>query len=130
MGSKWRKLKLAFGLNLCVYSPRNHVADNDDSPPPSQRRSDAALLSPPGDWTSAPTTPSSNRLRLSKSLSRSSSKVSPFFPFPPFYQFLCFDYASFYVILFFHELIDYEFAAISWIIVVSSLVICLLANKC
>ncbi|KAG6389749.1 hypothetical protein SASPL_151222 [Salvia splendens] len=74
MGSKWRKLKLAFGLNLCVYSPRNHVADNDDSPPPSQRRSDAALLSPPGDWTSAPTTPSSNRLRFSKSLSRSSSK--------------------------------------------------------
>ncbi|KAG6412707.1 hypothetical protein SASPL_125392 [Salvia splendens] len=77
MGSKWRKVKLAFGLNLCVYTPRNHVADNDDdedSPPPSERRSDAALLSPPGDWTSAPTTPSSNRLRLSKSLSRSSSK--------------------------------------------------------
>lgn len=77
MGSKWRKVKLAFGLNLCVYSPRNHVADNDDdedSPPPSERRSDAALLSPPGDWTSAPPTPSSNRLRLSKSLSRSSSK--------------------------------------------------------
>ncbi|KAL8551506.1 hypothetical protein ACS0TY_000561 [Phlomoides rotata] len=77
MGSKWRKVKLAFGLNLCVYSPRNHVADNDDddnSLPPSERRSDAALLSPPGDWTSAPATPSSNRLRLSKSLSRSSSK--------------------------------------------------------
>ena len=72
MGSKWRKVKLAFGLNLCVYTPTNHVADNDDdddSPPPSERRSDAALLSP----TSAP---SSNRLRLSKSLSRSSSKVS------------------------------------------------------
>lgn len=78
MGSKWRKVKLAFGLNLCVYSPRNHVADNDDddnSLPPSERRSDAALLSPPGDWTSALATPSSNRLRLSKSLSRSSSKV-------------------------------------------------------
>ncbi|KAH6760387.1 Zinc finger RING family protein [Perilla frutescens var. hirtella] len=77
MGSKWRKVKLALGLNLCVYSPRNHVADNDDdedSLPPSERRSDAALLSPPGDWTSAPPTPSSNRLRLSKSLSRSSSK--------------------------------------------------------
>lgn len=77
MGSKWRKVKVAFGLNLCVYSPRNHVADNDDddnSLPPSERRSDAALLSPPGDWTSAPATPSSNRLRLSKSLSRSSSK--------------------------------------------------------
>ncbi|PIN08526.1 Anaphase-promoting complex (APC), subunit 11 [Handroanthus impetiginosus] len=81
MGSKWRKVKLALGLNLCVYGPRNHVADNDDDEdsmppagPPSERRSDAALLSPPGDWTSAPATPASNRLRLSKSLSRSSSK--------------------------------------------------------
>ncbi|KAL9165725.1 hypothetical protein ABFS82_06G189400 [Erythranthe guttata] len=82
MGSKWRKVKLALGMNLCVYGPRNHVADNDDDydslppPPPSQRRSDAALLSPPCDWTSVPATPApaSNRLRLSKSLSRSSSK--------------------------------------------------------
>ncbi|KAK6136177.1 hypothetical protein DH2020_030068 [Rehmannia glutinosa] len=77
MGSKWRKVKLAFGLNLCVYGPKNLVADNDDdedSLPPSERRSDAALLSPPGDWTSAPPTPASNKLRLSKSLSRSSSK--------------------------------------------------------
>lgn len=85
MGSKWRKVKLALGMNLCVYSPRNHVADNDDEDdslpsyaPPSERRSDAALLSPPGDWTSAPATPASNRLRLSKSLSRSSSKVASF----------------------------------------------------
>ncbi|KAL3838323.1 hypothetical protein ACJIZ3_022914 [Penstemon smallii] len=73
MGSKWRKVKLAFGLNLCVISPRNPVADNDDeldSLPPSER------LSPPGDWTSAPPTPASNILRLSKSLSRSSSKKS------------------------------------------------------
>ncbi|XP_051130823.1 E3 ubiquitin-protein ligase WAV3 [Andrographis paniculata] len=79
MGSKWRKVKVALGLNLCVYTPRNHAvaddADDDaDTPPPSGRRSDAALLSPPGDWTSAPSTPASNRLRLSKSLSRSSSK--------------------------------------------------------
>lgn len=77
MGSKWRKVKLALGLNLCVYTPRNHVTDNDDtgdSLPPSSRRSDAALLTPPDDWTSAPPTPASNRLRLSKSLSRSSSK--------------------------------------------------------
>ncbi|KAG8380510.1 hypothetical protein BUALT_Bualt06G0023200 [Buddleja alternifolia] len=80
MGSKWRKVKLALGLNLCVYGPTNHVADNNDDdddslPPPSERRSDVALLSPPGDWTPAPPTPlPSNRLRLSKSLSRSSSK--------------------------------------------------------
>ncbi|KAL0322325.1 UNVERIFIED_CONTAM: E3 ubiquitin-protein ligase WAV3 [Sesamum calycinum] len=77
MGSKWRKVKLALGLNLCVYGPNNHVVDNDDdedSLPPSERRSDAALLSPPDDWTSAPPTPTSNKLKLSKSLSRSSSK--------------------------------------------------------
>ncbi|XP_073305227.1 E3 ubiquitin-protein ligase WAV3-like isoform X1 [Primulina huaijiensis] len=76
MGSKWRKVKLALGLNMCVYSSRNHLADDDDeaSPQPSERRSDAALLSPSGDWVTAPSTPSSNRLRLSKSLSRSSSK--------------------------------------------------------
>ncbi|KZV37384.1 hypothetical protein F511_01252 [Dorcoceras hygrometricum] len=78
MGSRWRKVKLALGLNMCVYSSRNHVADNDDDedyPPPSERRSDAALLSPPGDWATAPSTPSSNRLRLSKSLGRSSKKT-------------------------------------------------------
>ncbi|KAL0298716.1 UNVERIFIED_CONTAM: E3 ubiquitin-protein ligase WAV3 [Sesamum radiatum] len=78
MGSKWRKVKLALGLNLCVYGPNNHVVDNDDdedSLPPSERRSDAALLSPPDDWTSAPPTPTSNKLKLSNSLSRSSSKT-------------------------------------------------------
>ncbi|XP_073031605.1 E3 ubiquitin-protein ligase WAV3-like [Primulina eburnea] len=77
MESNWRKVKLALGLNMCVYSSRNHVADNDDDEdfaPSSERRSDAALLSPPGDWATAPSTPSSNRLRFSKSLSRSSSK--------------------------------------------------------
>ncbi|KAL6552839.1 hypothetical protein OROHE_008203 [Orobanche hederae] len=77
MGNKWRKVKVAFGLNLCMYGPKNLIADNDDdeeSTPPSERRSDAILLSPPGDWTSAPPTPASSKLRLSKSLSRSSSK--------------------------------------------------------
>ncbi|KAH6783541.1 hypothetical protein C2S52_008500 [Perilla frutescens var. hirtella] len=70
MRSKWMKAKLTFGLNLCVYSSRNHVADNDDDEdllPLSERRSDAALLSPPGDWTSAPPTPSLNRLKLLES---------------------------------------------------------------
>ncbi|CAI9759750.1 unnamed protein product [Fraxinus pennsylvanica] len=78
MGSKWRKVKLALGLNLCVYTPSNNIADNDEEegslPPSSYRHSDAALLSPVADWTSAPPTPGSNRLMFSKSLSRSSSK--------------------------------------------------------
>ncbi|KAH7537429.1 hypothetical protein FEM48_Zijuj03G0091900 [Ziziphus jujuba var. spinosa] len=46
MGSRWRKVKLALGLNLCVYVPRTL----EDSPPSSidsaERLSDAALLSP------------------------------------------------------------------------------------
>lgn len=102
MGSKWRKVKLALGLNLCVYTPRNNIADNDEEdgslPPSSYRHSDAALLSPVADWTSAPPTPGSNRLKLSKSLSRSSSKVYLFVELHLFidffdisyYRFLCF----------------------------------------
>ncbi|XP_022879236.1 uncharacterized protein LOC111396876 isoform X2 [Olea europaea var. sylvestris] len=78
MGSKWRKVKLALGMNLCVYTPRNNIADNDDEDgslsPSSYRHSDAALLSPVANWTSAPPTPGSNMLKFSKSLSRSSSK--------------------------------------------------------
>ncbi|GFQ00324.1 anthranilate synthase alpha subunit 1 chloroplastic [Phtheirospermum japonicum] len=53
------------------------VADNDDdedSLPPSEQLSDAALMSPPGDWTSSPPMPASSKLRLSKSLSRSSKR--------------------------------------------------------
>ncbi|CAI9760135.1 unnamed protein product [Fraxinus pennsylvanica] len=78
MGSKWRKVKLALGLNMCLYTPRNNIVDNDDEdeslPPSSYRHSDAALLSPVANWTSAQPTPGSNRLKFSKSLSRSSSK--------------------------------------------------------
>ncbi|OMO70994.1 hypothetical protein COLO4_28412 [Corchorus olitorius] len=80
MGSKWRKAKLALGLNLCAYLPR--TSDDDYSSLPStERLSDAALLSP-SNWdnmaSSRPMTPvpSSHGLRLSKSLSRSSSKSS------------------------------------------------------
>lgn len=77
MGSKWRKAKLALGLNLCVFVPRTL----EDSPPPpsavdsSERLSDAALL-PPVDWDTChrpmTPTPSSHGLRLSKSGSKSS----------------------------------------------------------
>uniref|UniRef100_A0A5B7AZH0 RING-type E3 ubiquitin transferase n=1 Tax=Davidia involucrata TaxID=16924 RepID=A0A5B7AZH0_DAVIN len=74
MGSKWRKAKLALGLNLCVYIPTTVEV----SPPPSQRLSDAALLSPsysPAMATTPSPTSSSKGLRLSKSLSRSSKKT-------------------------------------------------------
>ncbi|KAJ6322972.1 hypothetical protein OIU77_012743, partial [Salix suchowensis] len=60
MGSKWRKAKLALGLNLCVYVPRTL---DDSAAPSSERLSDAALLSPTN-WDSRPMTPtpSSNGL--------------------------------------------------------------------
>ncbi|KAJ9159929.1 hypothetical protein P3X46_025379 [Hevea brasiliensis] len=73
MGSKWRKAKLALGLNLCAYAPRTL----EDLPPPaSERLSDAALLSP-ANWDSRPMTPtpSSHGLRLSKSGSKSSKQT-------------------------------------------------------
>lgn len=69
MGSKWKKAKVALGLNLCMFVPRTL---DDESPPPStvvsERLSDAALLS------SRQTTPvqSFNGLKLSKSSSKSS----------------------------------------------------------
>ncbi|PON67976.1 Cdk-activating kinase assembly factor [Trema orientale] len=79
MGSKWRKAKLALGLNLCLYVPRTL----EDSPPSSidtgERLSDAALLSP-ANWalsSSRPATPtaSSHGLKLSKSASKSSKQT-------------------------------------------------------
>ncbi|XP_015583843.1 E3 ubiquitin-protein ligase WAV3 [Ricinus communis] len=75
MGSKWRKAKLALGLNLCVYVPRTL----EDSPPQTQsseRLSDAALLSP-ANWDSRPMTPtpSSHGPSLSKSASKSSKQT-------------------------------------------------------
>ncbi|TYI45272.1 hypothetical protein E1A91_D13G025700v1 [Gossypium mustelinum] len=83
MGSKWRKAKLALGLNLCAYLPRT-LDDDDDgysSLPSTERLSDAALLSPLSSVNmaaSGPMTPlpTANGLRLSKSLSRSASKSS------------------------------------------------------
>ncbi|CAA2970839.1 Anaphase-promoting complex (APC), subunit 11 [Olea europaea subsp. europaea] len=80
MGSKWNRVKLALGMNLCIYTPRNQTLDNDDEddslPPaqPPERRSSNALTSPGAVGTAAPLSQGLNRLRLSKSLSRSSSK--------------------------------------------------------
>ncbi|XP_065870306.1 E3 ubiquitin-protein ligase WAV3-like [Euphorbia lathyris] len=75
MASKWRKAKLALGLNPCFYVPRTL----EDSPPPaSERLSDAALLSSTN-WDSKPMTPtpSSHGLRFSKSGSKSSKQTCP-----------------------------------------------------
>lgn len=84
MGSKWRKAKLALGLNLCVHVPRkleDSPPTSDDGSTSTERLSDAALLSP-GNWdmgrsTPMTPTPSSHGLRLSRSASKS-SKVSAF----------------------------------------------------
>nr|GLL23227.1 uncharacterized protein LOC109187877 [Ipomoea trifida] len=76
MGSKWRKAKLALGLNLCTYVPSIHDDDDNDdkgslssakAAPPSSKHSGGALPSP--------VTPGSHGLKLSKSLSRSSKKT-------------------------------------------------------
>lgn len=73
-------MKLALGMNLCVYTPR--TGNDDDSSPPSGILSNAALLSPSTDGSlhntsPTPPTPGSQGygFRLSKSLSRSSKKT-------------------------------------------------------
>lgn len=93
MVSKWGKVKLALGLNLCAYIPKGTVDDNDDSGSStvseSERNSGAALLSPAmADWDIAPATPRSHGLKLSKSLSRSSKVCFPFFLNNSFFCFL------------------------------------------
>lgn len=116
MGSKWRKAKLALGLNRCVLVPRTL----DDSPPSldgSERLSDAALLSP-ASWASGPSgpstpTPSSHGLRLSRSGSKS-SKVSNCLPYEFHgcgvclfvFFFLCFWFWSFSFFLIFELLLS------------------------
>lgn len=82
MVSKWGKVKLALGLNLCTYVPKKTLDDNDDDSgssstvSESERHSGAALISAGmADWEVAPATPRSHVLKLSKSLSRSSKKT-------------------------------------------------------
>ncbi|CAN0909230.1 E3 ubiquitin-protein ligase WAV3 [Linum grandiflorum] len=75
MGSKWRKVKLALGMNLCVYVPRTLDGDSDSPPPaPTERVSDVALLSPAGweDVRPMTPTPSSHGLKLLRSGSKAS----------------------------------------------------------
>ncbi|KAL5569337.1 hypothetical protein UlMin_025912 [Ulmus minor] len=79
MGSKWRKAKLALGLNLCLYVPRTLEDSPHASMDSSERLSDAALLSP-ANWAlsssrPATPTPSSHGLKLSKSGSKSSKQT-------------------------------------------------------
>lgn len=74
MGSKWRKAKLALGLNLCVVVPRT-LEDSPSVLEASERHSDVALLSPAN--SSRPTTPSpsSHGLWLPRSGSKSSKQT-------------------------------------------------------
>ncbi|XP_059291799.1 E3 ubiquitin-protein ligase WAV3-like [Lycium ferocissimum] len=80
MGSKWRKAKLALGLNMCLYVPKTL----EDSPATvaGERFSDVVSLSPTSprrhsdchvDMPTTPT-PSSSGLRLPKQHSYKSSK--------------------------------------------------------
>ncbi|GMI81865.1 hypothetical protein like AT5G60710 [Hibiscus trionum] len=96
MGSKWRKAKLALGLNMCLYVPHQKLEDSSPSPSPSPSTStkhhhrdtanvpsrfssDPVPLSPvsPSGNHCRPTTPtpSSSGLRVSKSASKSSKKT-------------------------------------------------------
>ncbi|KAE8656825.1 PHE ammonia lyase 1 [Hibiscus syriacus] len=95
MGSKWRKAKLALGLNMCLYVPHQKLEDSSPSPSPSASASikhhldtanvssrfssDAVPLSPvsPSGNESRPTTPtpSSSGLRVSKSAPKSSKRT-------------------------------------------------------
>ncbi|XP_050368643.1 E3 ubiquitin-protein ligase WAV3-like [Argentina anserina] len=85
MGSKWRKAKLALGLNTCLYVPQTSE-EHPSSPSPNgvvaSRHSDAvsssSLLSPTGlgsDRQATTPTPSSSGLRLPKSGTKSSKKT-------------------------------------------------------
>ncbi|XP_050139895.1 E3 ubiquitin-protein ligase WAV3-like [Malus sylvestris] len=83
MGSKWRKAKLAFGLNSCLYVPQTReeppVSSNDVA---ASRFSDAvsssSLLSPMGggsDCRPTTPTPSSSGLRLPKTGTKCSKRT-------------------------------------------------------
>ncbi|KAG2299900.1 hypothetical protein Bca4012_011471 [Brassica carinata] len=70
MGSKWRKAKLALGINLCLYVPKT----SEESSSLTRRSNDAVSLSPVTVPRPTTPTPSSSGLRLPRSISISSSK--------------------------------------------------------
>ncbi len=86
MGSKWRKVKLALGMNTCLYVPQTL----DDSSSSIPRLSDAVSPSTGHSSDRPPTTPtpSSSGLRLSLTGSKS-SKVC-IFRYNPIQQHFCF----------------------------------------
>ncbi|KAL1345473.1 hypothetical protein HN51_019203 [Arachis hypogaea] len=75
MGSKWRKVKLAIGINLCIHVPRTTDRSSSssaiESPFSSAAFSDG--VSPSSGRRPTTPTPSSSGLRLSKSGSKSKS---------------------------------------------------------
>ncbi|CAL9236124.1 unnamed protein product [Arabidopsis halleri] len=73
MGTKWRRMKLALGLNLCTYLPRT-LEESPTALNSTERLSDVALLSPLN-WPMTPT-PSSHGLKLSRNSSKSSKTCS------------------------------------------------------
>ncbi|GMI92124.1 hypothetical protein like AT5G60710 [Hibiscus trionum] len=93
MGSKWRKAKLALGLNMCLYVPHQKLEDSSPSPSTSTSMkhhrdtanvhsrfsSDAVPLSPVSasgnDCRPTTPTPSSSGLRVSKSVPKSSKRT-------------------------------------------------------
>ncbi|XP_009622909.1 E3 ubiquitin-protein ligase WAV3-like [Nicotiana tabacum] len=81
MGSKWAKVKLALGLNLCTYIPRTLDNDDDDEDSSSsvsdpEKNSGAALISPAtADIQLAPPATVPHGSKLSKSFSRSSKRM-------------------------------------------------------
>ncbi|KAJ6344956.1 hypothetical protein OIU77_028095 [Salix suchowensis] len=70
MASKWRKVKIALGLNKCLYVPPNDTEQPDSSSSPSP----AGLLSRSSHGSTTPT-PSSSGLRLSKSPNNNSKVI-------------------------------------------------------
>ncbi|KAK7262288.1 hypothetical protein RJT34_29854 [Clitoria ternatea] len=68
MGSKWRKLKLALGLDSCVHIPR--ALDDSSAATRFSSSTTSTVVSPAGDtsgYRPSTPTPSSSGLRLSKS---------------------------------------------------------------
>ncbi|XP_008226012.1 PREDICTED: uncharacterized protein LOC103325597 [Prunus mume] len=86
MGSKWRKAKLALGLNTCLYVPQTRETGEESSPSSNDvaasRFSDAvsssSMISPTGlgsDCRPTTPTPSSSGLRLPKTGTKSSKRT-------------------------------------------------------
>ncbi|KAH7561059.1 hypothetical protein ACOSP7_016386 [Xanthoceras sorbifolium] len=74
MGSKWRKAKLALGLNMCLYAPQTQDQEPATAAASQSRHSDVVSPSSHGP-SSASLNPSSSGHRLSKSAQKSSKRT-------------------------------------------------------